>query len=82
MSGMMVMSHVCRAEAKAHQLDQYRQEAHEVRQLEQDLSLEYPHGLPVSVLIPTGFMLMNSSTLLTGNTCIIILPSASQKCLV
>lgn len=37
----------CRAEAKAHKLDQYRKEAHEVRQLEQDLSLDYPHGLPV-----------------------------------
>ena len=37
-------------EARAHRLDQYRKEAHGVRQLEQDLSLDYPHGLPVRPL--------------------------------
>ena len=37
-------------EAKAHKLDEYRREAHRVRDLEQDLSLQYPHGLPVCQL--------------------------------
>ena len=46
-----------RVEAKAHKLDQYRKEAHEVRQLEQDLSLDYPHGLPVSLLLPSALLL-------------------------
>ena len=36
-----------RVEAKAHKLDKYRKEAHRVREIEQDLSLQYPHGLPV-----------------------------------
>lgn len=52
-----------RVEAKAHKLDQYRKEANEVRQLEQDLSLDYPHGLPVSLLLP-------SALLLHANVCI------------
>ena len=41
---------VPRMEAKAHKLDEYRREAHRVRDLEQDLSLQYPHGLPVCQL--------------------------------
>lgn len=46
-----------RLEAKAHKLDQYRKEAHDVRQLEQDLSLDYPHGLPVSLLLTSALLL-------------------------
>ncbi|KAL3140862.1 hypothetical protein ABBQ32_005399 [Trebouxia sp. C0010 RCD-2024] len=37
-----------KAEARAHRLDQYRKEANSVRQLEQDFSLDYPHGLPAA----------------------------------
>ncbi|DBB18129.1 TPA: hypothetical protein ACH3X3_003106 [Trebouxia sp. C0006] len=45
-----ILQDQARVEAKAHKLDQYRKEAHEVRQLEQDLSLDYPHGLPAGRL--------------------------------
>ena len=56
-----------RVEAKAHKLDQYRKEAHEVRQLEQDLSLDYPHGLPVSLLLPFALLLHANVTIFRSN---------------
>ena len=51
-------------EARAHRLDQYRKEANGVRQLEQDLSLDYPHGLPVSAfrLLPPAVSCLSAET--------------------
>jgi len=56
-----------RVEAKAHKLDQYRKEAHEVRQLEQDLSLDYPHGLPVSLLLTCALLLHANVSIFRSN---------------
>lgn len=38
----------CRADARARQRGEYSQKVHATRDLEQELSMEFPHGLPVS----------------------------------
>ena len=38
----------CRADARARQRGEYSHKVHATRDLEQELSMEFPHGLPVS----------------------------------
>ena len=38
----------CRADARARQRGEYSQKVYATRDLEQELSMDFPHGLPVS----------------------------------